>query len=243
MRKQGIAAVLAAFGLFLFLGGTAQAGSITIDNTYSGYINSGDNFTGIRPNTNFLVGNCSPSDCQACPPPNPSCTTTYGEYRNFFYFTVPMLEKPITSATLAIPTRSTILDQSPTLDYQVTSLGLTPSELGGGSFSSLGTGTVYGGHVYSAADGFTTVDISLDAAAIAALGEGGLLFGLSGRAISPIDFSVNGADQLVFGRTQGQITELIITTAPGPIPGMGLFGLAFLSLAGVATRARRSLGE
>jgi hypothetical protein len=241
MRKQGIAAVLAVLGLFWILSGTSQAGTFTIDNTYSGYINSGDNFTGIRPDTNYLVGNCSPSDCQACPPPNPTCTTTYGEYRNFFYFTIPTLEKPITSATLVIPTRSTILDQSPTLDYQVTSLGLTPGELGGGSFSSLGTGVVFGGYVYSGADAFTTVDISLDAAAIAALGQGGFLFGLSGRAISPIDFSVNGADQLVFGRTQGQVTELIVTTAPGPVPGTGLFALALLSLAGITTRARRWL--
>jgi len=32
-----------------------------------------------------------------------------------------------------------------------------------------------------------------------------------------------------------------VDPAPGPVPGVGLFGLAFLSLAGVATRARRWL--
>ena len=233
MKKQGIAAALAAFGVFGFISTTAQAGTYVIDDTDSGYISVGGNFTGIRPNTNYLVGLCDANDCRRA--------GIAGEYRDFFYFTIPVLDAPIASATLVIPTGNTVLNQSPTLTYQVTSLGLTPGQLGPSEFSALGTGTVYGSNVYSAAEANTTQDISLDAAAISELGQGGFLFGLSGRAISAIDFTPTAPDQLVFGLTQRDVTQLVITTAPGPVPGTGLFALAFLSLAGVTTKARRWL--
>jgi hypothetical protein len=240
MKRLGIGAALAVAGLFGFMSATAQAATYTINNTDSGYISSGGNFTGIRPNTNYVVGLCDASDCRSAP----------GQYRDFFYFQIPTLTQPIVSATLVIPTQSTSLDQSPTLTYQVTSLGLTPSQLGNGTnqsqqltpsqlaatYPSLGTGVVYGRETYSSADAYTTERISLDAAAISALGDGGFLFGVSGRAISPINFSNTAPDQLVFGYSQRSVTSLVLTTA---VPEPSTWAMMLIGFAGLGFAAYR----
>jgi hypothetical protein len=98
----------------------------------------------------------------------------------------------------------------------------------------LGTGSVYGSRDYTAADANTTQSIALNAAALSALGSGGFTFGLSGIAIAPIDLDINAPDQLLFGRSQNQITQLVVTTVPLPpaLPMMllGLAGLRFASI-------------
>jgi hypothetical protein len=216
-KKLAFAGALGAF--LIGATTTAQASSYTINNEASGYISSGGNFTGIRPNTNYLVGLCDAADCIASP----------GEYRNFFYFAIPTLDGAITSASLVIPTRNTTLNQSPTLTFQLTSLGISEESLGIGNFSDLGTGTVYGSRVYSAADASTTQSIALNAAALSALGSGGFTFGLSGIATAPIDLDINAPDQLLFGRSQNQITQLVVTTVPVP-PALGMLLLGFAGL-------------
>jgi hypothetical protein len=215
------AAVLAA-------GATAEAATYTINNLATGYVSSQGNFTGIRPNTNYLVGLCNVDDCKSSP----------GEYRNFFYFEIPMLTAPITSVSLVIPTQSVTLDQSPSLTYQVTSLDIPTTTLGGGDFASLGTGVEYATRDYSVADQNVTISLALDSAAIAALGSGGITFGVSGRVTSPTDFDINAPDQVVFGYSQRSVTQLMLTTVPEPST-WAMMALGFVALSYAGCRRRR----
>jgi hypothetical protein len=215
--------VAAAFGVLSFANTTAEAAVYTIGNQASGYVSDAGNFTGIRANTNYLVGLCNADNCRSAP----------GEYRDFFYFVIPELDGPITSVSLTLPTRGVTLNQSSTTTYQVTSLNIEQADLGPLSFADLGTGTFYGSRDYTLADANTTQSISLSAAALDALGSGGLTFALGGRLSSPTDFSINAPDQLLFGRTQNQISQLIITTVPlPPALSMMLFGLSGIGFAG-----------
>ncbi len=218
-KKLAFAGVMGA----LMLGEAALASTYVIDNEATGYVSSGGNFTGIRPNTNYLVGLCNASNCRNSP----------GEYRDYFYFAIPTLDGPIASVTLDIPTRNVSLNQSPTVTYQVTSLGIEKEALGVGNFNDLGTGILYASREYSAEDAQITHNIALSAAAISALGAGGFSFGLSGRLSSPTDFDINAPDQLLFGSTQRQVTRLTITTVPvPPALSMMLLGLAGLRFTG-----------
>lgn len=206
MKPKNITSILGAIGLFSLISTAADAAVYQINNQASGYISVGGNFTGIRPDTNYLVGLCNASNCQSAP----------GEYRNYFYFAIPTLDGPIASAELVIPTRNVTLDQSRTVTYQVTSLGIDSASLGTSKFEDLGTGTYYGSREYSIDDAQIVHKISLNSEAIAALGAGGLTFGLGGRLSSPTDFGINAPDQLLFGRTQRQVSQLLITTVPVP---------------------------
>jgi hypothetical protein len=213
-----------AASLLLGTAATAQATIYTLNDDASGYLSSGGNSTGIRPDTNYLVGLCDAADCISSP----------GEYRDYFYFAIPTLEGPISSISLVIPTRNTTLGQSPTLNFQLTSLGITEANLTTANFADLGTGTVYGGRSYSAADASTTQSISLNNAAITDLGNGGLIFGISGIALG-INTDINAPDQILFGRSQNQISQLVITTVP--VPGaVWLFGSAIAGLIGFGRR-------
>ncbi len=227
MKVNNIASAIAACGLLSLATTAADASVYLLDNQASGYISEGGNFTGIRPNTNYLVGLCNASNCQSAP----------GEYRNYFYFSIPTLDGAITSAELVIPTRNVTLDQSRTVSYQVTSLGIDSASLGSANFADLGTGTYYGNREYSIDDAQITHHIPLNADAIAALGAGGFSFGLSGRLSSPTDFGINAPDQLLFGRTQRQVSQLLITTVPVPAAWsmmlIGFSGLGFLRRRGV----------
>lgn len=174
-----------------------------------------------------MVGNCSSSDCGA---------GYGGEYRDYFTFSV--TAGNYSSANLLIPVDDVYLYQLPSLTYQITST----SSL---TFAGLGTGTVYGSKVLTAADAYTTASISLDAAALAVLDLGGT-FTISGRVISPTTFSGSAADQLVYGSSRGGVV-LSLTTAPAPVPGptvgAGLPGaiLAFGGLLGWMRRRKAAL--
>ncbi|QPK61950.1 hypothetical protein IVG45_13890 [Methylomonas sp. LL1] len=230
MKLKNISLAIGAFGVLALANTTAEAAVYTIDNQASGYVSDGGNFTGIRPNTNYLVGLCNASNCLSAP----------GEYRDFFYFVIPKLDGPIASAILSIPTRGVTLNQSTTTTYQVTSLDIEQADLGPLSFAGLGTGTFYGSREYTVADASTTQTIDLSAAALAALGDGSLTFALGGRLSSPTDFTTTAPDQLLFGRSQNQISQLIITTVPLPATmPMMLFGLSGLSLSGYRSSKKR----
>ncbi|MDD1620318.1 MAG: hypothetical protein LUQ11_02470 [Methylococcaceae bacterium] len=232
MKLKNISLAIATFGVLALTNTTAEAAVYTINDQASGYISDAGsgNFTGIRPNTNYLVGLCNASNCLNAP----------GEYRDFFYFEIPKLDGPIQSATLSLPTRGVTLNQSATTTYQVTSLSIGQADLGILNFADLGTGTFYGSREYSVADAQTTQTIDLSAAALAALGNGSLTFALSGRLSSPTDFNINAPDQLLFGRSQNQISQLIITTVPVPAAmPMMLFGLSGLGLSGYRSSKKR----
>jgi hypothetical protein len=203
---------------------TAQATIFTLNDDASGYLSSGGNSTGIRPDTNYLVGLCDANDCKSSP----------GTYSDYFYFVVPTLDGPITSVSLLLPTGSTTLNQSPSLTVQFTSIGITEENLGIQNFPNLGAGTSYGSYTYTSADNGVTDSISLNAAAMSDLGNGGITFGISG-ASSLNSTDINAPDQLVYGRTQHDVSQLIITTSAVPLPpalSMLLLGFAGLRFAG-----------
>ncbi len=221
-KKLAVSGAMVA--LLMGVAVSAQASTFTITDDASGYLSSGGNSTGIRPNTNYLVGLCDASDCKNSP----------GEYRDYFYFVVPTLDGPITSVSLVLPTGTTFLIQSPSLTYDITSLGITEASLGIQNFSNLGAGTSYGSYTYTSADNGVTDSISLNAAAISDLGNGGFTFGISGAAVLN-STDINAPDQLVFGSTQRSVTQLVITTSAVPLPpalSMLLLGFAGLRFAG-----------
>jgi hypothetical protein len=101
--------------------------------------NHGSN--GDSNSNNYIVGNCGPADCGA------------GEYRDHFEFLIPSLAGlRVVSADLVLSTFSALLDQSPTLDYQVTSLAAGADFNNLATFNLLGTGAFYGMRTYTAAD-------------------------------------------------------------------------------------------
>jgi hypothetical protein len=130
------------------------------------------------------------------------------------------------------------LSQDPTgLVYQVTSL----SSL---TFANLGTGTVYGSRIYTAADEAMTLPIALDADALTAIGNGGITFSVSGRVISgttlPLTFGPTAPDEFAFGGTEGaQVLSITTVPVPGPIAGAGLPSL-ILAVGGLLAWWRRS---
>ena len=143
-----------------------------------GWINNGNHGSnGNSSDNNYIVGNCGFNDCNA------------GEFRDFFQFSIPSFSGPILTADLVLQTWSTVLDQSPSLTYQVTSL---PATFG---FGDLGTGTVDGTRIYTSTDANMTELIPLDAAAFTDIkAAGGDTFGVGGRAISAITFGPTAQD-------------------------------------------------
>jgi hypothetical protein len=218
MKSKSFCTIAGTLALVGVLCGSARADTFVLSAIAQGWINQLGFNNGTSADNNYLAGNC-----QSC--------LLRGEYRNFFEFTIPVLNDPIVSASLVLFTgpnpdvggEGITLSQDPTgLVYQVTSL----SSL---IFANLGTGTVYGSRTYTAADRTMTLPITLDADALTAIGNGGITFSVSGRVISgatlPLTFGLTAADQSVFAATVGTPQVLSITTVPGPIVGAGLPGL------------------
>jgi hypothetical protein len=204
-----------AFGvILLFILGSAQAATISLNSTSRGWIDQNGDANGTSSGNNYLVGNCGSVGCSV------------GEYRDFFTFMLPTFTEDVLvlSATLIISTEAVDLNQSPELTVQFTS--------GSGSFGALGTGTVFGTKTYTIADRNTLVSIDLNQAATDAimLASGGT-FTVSGRVISPTTFSPIAPNQFVYGySTSDAVTSLLINTVPIPAAvwlfgsGLGLLG-------------------
>jgi hypothetical protein len=207
--------ILAAVTLVLMGAGLASATTITLSATGQGWINNGSHGSNGNTSTNnYIMGNCGVGDCAA------------GEFRNFFQFSIPSLSGTIISADLVLYTYVTVLDQSPSLTYQVTSL---PADFG---FNDLGTGTVYGTRIYTGADAnlFESIALNADALHDIAAAAGGT-FGLGGRVTSETTFDASAPDQEVFGGSRGS-QELVINVSSVPEPASlllfcsGVLGLA-----------------
>lgn len=156
------------------------------------------------------------------------------EFRDFFTFAIPQLDGPVISAVLTLNSGGVGAADSASMTYQITSI---PSAFG---FTDLGTGTVYGSRVYTAADQLTNQSISLDAAGIAAI-LSNTTFGIGGRITS---LGANPANEFVFdssgiGVCPACISQLQITTrATVPEPEMcGLFAAGFAALSIIRRRA------
>jgi hypothetical protein len=132
-------------------------------------------------------------------------------------------------------------DPTETLDiYDVTTAAasVTDGTAGVAGFGDLGSGTLYGSRIVSAADNGTVVEITLNAAALADLNAAGGLFVL-GAALG----SLSGvADQYVFGFSMAPFVDdhtrqLVLDVATVPEPStIALFAVG----AGLIAARRRS---
>jgi hypothetical protein len=203
---------------------TVAADVVTLNAVDNGWYDElGDHVPGL---TNYIVG-----QNRTCPGPN--CVT----FRNWFVFNLAGVGN-VTSATLRIPTADyNSPDATETFSLFDVATPIPTLRAGGsgllGIYADLGTGASYGSRVYSAADDSQTRDITLNAAAIAAINAAlGGDFALGGALTS-----LSGIEQyeFVFGNSQGNVPQLIVQT-PEPV-SLALLGLG---LAAVAVRARES---
>jgi hypothetical protein len=213
MKRLGLTALLAVVILALSGAREGLAGTVALKTTGQGWINNGGD-NGNSPTNNYLAGNCGSRDCGA------------GEFRDFFQFDIPILSAPVISAELLLDTGHTRLAQSPSLNYQLTSL---PGAFG---FDDLGTGTVYATRTYTSLDASQVESIELNAAALGDIvAAAGGTFGVGGRVISATTFGPTVPSQDIFGLTGGaQILVINLRDVPEPgsllLLGSALGGLA-----------------
>lgn len=203
----------------------ALADTISVHASTQGWVNQ--NGFNDPTNSNTLVGNCGAGDCNT------------GEFRNFFNFNIPVITDNVASVTLQFFGGLESFSQSGTITYTVTS---TPAF----DFSDLGNGTVYGSFTESSPNpGFRAglpFSISLNQAAISAIGTGGGVFEISGRVTSPVNFGAAQPDQFILAG-QAQPSLIIETSAGAAVPEPASWALMIggFGLAGAALRRRRAV--
>jgi hypothetical protein len=219
--KMAGLALGAALAAAVTLGAAAAQATTTITETQQSWLMAAD--SGVAHGIfNPIVGYCGAADCSG---------SRVGEYRDFFTFTLPVLTTPLASAVLEINTGLIILDQSPSITVQFTSTAAQ-------NFASLGGGTVFATRTFTMADAGQVIDITLDAAALAAIGAGGKTFEISGRVISPFSTASGSSDQLALASGNGTVSKLILTPVPEPT-SWALMLTGFAGLGAMLRRRRR----
>jgi large repetitive protein len=213
---------------------TAIAATTTLNTTDSGWYDN----TGFHnpSNQNYFTGDNSGS-----------------ELRSFFTFDLSSIAPTVTSATLRLYNQAGVGYVSPNASetfnlFDVTTpiASLTAGTGGVGAFADLGMGISYGTRVVSAADNGTTIEFTLNAAAIAAINAAaGSSFALGG-ALSTLDGVANTEAVFRFSQNPPFIRELVLNNSPTRpaqgVPDAGSTALlalmAFLPLSALARKSR-----
>jgi hypothetical protein len=183
-------------------------------------------------NPNYLAGECTVNRCDV---------GNDGEYRNFFVFYLPPIDRVITSASLRLwLPEDGFVSPTGSETYQLFDVATPPYLLGRrwgvDTFTDLGTGRTYGAYTATEADEHTLIEITLNAAALADLNAALGLFAFGG-AVTTLDAEVN--DEEIFARSGYQHARLVLELAPVPLPGAAwLLSSGFLVLCGCAWNGR-----
>jgi hypothetical protein len=230
--KKTHSVILCTAFVFAGLAENAHGDVLVVSDATRGWFTPSTNTTGIA-GGNYRAG--------FCPAPPGGCLSGPAEFRDFFTFDIPLLDGPVSSAVLTLSTGGVSTVDSASMTYQITSI---PSVFG---FTDLGTGTVYGSRVYTAADGAnnplhpegTNQSIILDAAGIAAIlsnttfGIGGRVTTLGGSPTSEFIFDSTGT-----GVCPACIAQLQITTQAA-VPEPKFYGLVAAGFAALLVLRRR----
>jgi hypothetical protein len=225
--------ILSTAFVLLGLAKTAVGSVIVVGDATRGWVTPEAN-SGALAGGNYRAG--------FCPAPPTGCGSGPAEFRDFFTFAIPQLDGPVISAILTLSSAGVSTVDSPSMTYQITSL---PSVFG---FADLGTGTVYGSRVYTAADGAnnpaapkgTNQSITLNSAGIAAI-LSNTTFGIGGRVMS---LGANPTNEFIFdssgsGVCPACIVELQITTQITATPEPGTDGLLVAGFVALWAYVRR----
>lgn len=178
----------------LLMGACAlRADTIPVIDSGQGWIESDNTPNGNSQTNNYavgVVGNCC-----------------FSVLRNHFDFSIPDFSGVLTSATLNIFEAVGNASAGPEV-YSLYSLG----SFGTYNFSDIGSGTLFASTTVTAAQDETTIQISLNSAALLAIAaDQGDTFSLGGRIADE-----STADDFIFGSGTNFATSLILTTTPEP---------------------------
>lgn len=226
MKFVGMRFVKAALVVGSFFSATmANAGVVSVNASDTGWYQ--DNGTHITSNFNYITGHYSGDD-----------------YNSFFVFDLSSVTNLITGATLSLYNPSSGFSSvSATETLNIFNVLSDLSSVTGGTgganvFNDLGSGTLFGSVVGSAADANSYIDVVLNASAISALNSAPDMFGFGGALA---DVSSDGV--LFSGSHSGynsSFVQLSLTTDDNtlrfntqdvPAPGaLLLLGLALLAM-------------
>lgn len=161
-----------------------------------------------------------------------------GELRSFFVFDLTAVSGTITTATLRAgnsPSGFASPDPAETLglfDVDTNLDSLTSGSGGLPAFADLGTGVGFGTEDVDFTDNDSVVEVTLNAAGVAALNDAiGSRIGI-GLALTTINFAQMSASERMFNASAGPdfVREIVLAPEPGRGAGVAVAGAALLAL-------------